>query len=117
PAGLPDRFRVVGTKWMLDGTPVDRLAVLRAPYADRPDWTGRLNLSPAEVRAMLQAALESDGQTALHVVGDSTLALVLRTMRELAPAETWRARRLRIEHGDGAMPDLLPAMRDLGVVL
>jgi predicted amidohydrolase YtcJ len=117
PARLPERVRVVGTKWVFDGTPVQRLAALRRPYADRPGWSGRLNFSPAEVRHILRAALDGDGQTALHVVGDSTLALVLRTMHELAPAETWRARRLRIEHGDGTMPDLLPQMAALGVVL
>lgn len=117
PAGLPDRVRVVGTKWLLDGTPVERLAALRAAYADRPGWHGRVNFSHDEVRAILQSALDGPGQTALHVVGDSTLALVLRTMAGLAPAETWRSRRVRIEHGDGTMPDLLPAMAALGVVL
>lgn len=117
PAGLPARVRVLGTKWMLDGTPVERGAALRAEYADRAGWRGRLNFTPDEIRAILGAVLADSGQVALHVAGDSTLALVLRTMAELAPAERWRARRVRIEHGDGTMPDLVPAMRELGVVL
>jgi predicted amidohydrolase YtcJ len=117
PAALPARVRLLGTKWMLDGTPVERGAALRAPYADRPAWSGRLNFTPDELRTILRAALADSGQTALHVAGDSTLALVLRTMTELAPPAAWRTRRLRIEHGDGTMADLLPTMRDLGVVL
>ena len=117
PAGLPERVRVIGTKWLLDGTPVERLAALRAPYADRLGWSGRLNFSADEVRAILRSALDGEGQTALHVVGDRTLALVLGEMAALAPAATWRTRRLRIEHGDGTMPDLLPAMAEMGVVL
>ena len=35
----------------------------------------------------------------------------------MAPAERWRALHIRVEHGDGTMPDLVPLMADLGVVL
>lgn len=114
---VPGRVRVLGTKWVLDGTPVDRRAALRSPYSDRPEWTGSPNLDPDAVRAILRAALDSDGQAALHVVGDSTLAVVLRQMAALAPAETWRERRVRIEHGDVAMPDQVPVMAEFGLVL
>lgn len=117
PDVLPARVRVLGTKWMLDGTPIERGAALRHPYADQPDWSGRLNFTPAEVRAILQSALDRDEQTALHIAGDATLALVLETMADLAQAEAWRARRVRIEHGDGLMPDLLPRAAAFGMVL
>ena len=117
PAGLPVRVRVVGTKWMLDGTPVERGAALRQPYADRPGWRGRVNFTPAEIRQILQSALDRDEQTALHIVGDSTLALVLATMADLAPAEVWRTRRVRIEHGEGLMPDLLSRVQSFGMIL
>src|SRR3712207_7535217 len=33
---------VSGRKYMLDGTPLERLALQRAPYADRAGWRGRL---------------------------------------------------------------------------
>ena len=117
PPGLPDRVRVLGTKWMLDGTPVERGAALRQPYADRPDWHGRVNFTDAELRTILQSALDRDEQTALHIVGDATLAQVLDVMAALAPAEAWRPRRVRIEHGEGLMPDLLPRVVDFGLVL
>lgn len=117
PPGLPARVRVLGTKWMLDGTPIERGAALRQPYADRPDWRGRLNFTDAELRTILRSALERDEQTAFHIVGDATLARVLDAMAELGPAEAWRARRVRIEHGEGLMPDLLPRVRDAGMVL
>lgn len=117
PSGLDERVRVAGVKWMLDGTPVERGAAMRAPYSDRSSWYGRVNFSPDEIRQILGSALQDGDQTALHVAGDSTLALVLRTMFDLAPAESWRAHRVRIEHGDGTTPDLLPLMEELGVVL
>lgn len=36
---------VRGIKWILDGTPLERGAAFRAPYRDRPGWSGRLNFS------------------------------------------------------------------------
>lgn len=109
--------RHAGVKWMLDATPIDRYAVLREPYADRPGWHGRLNYTPAELRAILAGALEAGEQPAFHAAGDSTIALLLSTMRDLAPDSAWRRLRVRLEHGDGLAPDLIGAAADLGVVL
>jgi len=49
-----------GTKWLLDGTPLDRRAALRTEYRDRAGWSGQLYLPEQEMRAMLQesAAIE-----------------------------------------------------------
>jgi predicted amidohydrolase YtcJ len=107
---------VAGVKWMLDGTPVERGALMRRPYADRPGWTGLLNFPPGDIRRILAASLERGEQLAFHVSGDSTAALVLRTMADLAPAERWRPLRVRLEHGDGLSRDLLPLAAELGVV-
>ena len=49
---------IAGTKWILDGTPIERLAAMNEPYADRAGWTGRLNLSPADIETVLRRALE-----------------------------------------------------------
>jgi predicted amidohydrolase YtcJ len=110
-------IRVSGTKWVLDGTPVERLAMLRAPYSDRPGWRGRLDFPPDTVRAMLAEILAAKDQPLLHAVGDSTIALVLNTMAALAPDSVWRSLRPRIEHGEGLAPDLVPLARRLGVIV
>lgn len=111
------RVRVRGAKWMLDGTPLERGATLRQPYSDRPGRHGRLNYTPEQIRSILAGGLRHEEQLALHVVGDSTLAVVLRAMNELADARTWRGLRVRIEHGDGLTADLLSLARELGIVL
>jgi predicted amidohydrolase YtcJ len=110
------RVNVAGVKWMLDGTPVERGALMRAAYADRPGWTGLLNFSPNDIRRILASSLERGEQPAFHVSGDSTVAVVLRTMADIAPAERWRPLRVRLEHGDGLGPDLFALAADLGVV-
>lgn len=109
------QVRVSGLKWVLDGTPVERLAAQREPYADRPGWYGRTNFSGDTLEAMLREALEQHRQPLIHAVGDSAIALLLHTMERLAPDSVWRAVRLRIEHGDGLYPDLIPLARRLGV--
>jgi len=114
---------VSGKKYIVDGTPLERLATMRRPYADRAGWTGRLNYPPDTLRAILAEALAQRGPTAadrqlmLHVVGDSSARVVLRLMQALAPDSAWRARRLRIEHGDWVSGDLIPVVKRLGIVV
>jgi len=106
-----------GVKWILDGTPIERLAMFRAPYSDRAGWRGQLNFSPDTLRAILAEALAAKIQPMIHAVGDSAVGLVLSTMADLAPGSAWRELRPRIEHGDGLSPDQYSAARELGVVI
>lgn len=114
---LPDKVRIAGIKWILDGTPIERDAAMRSDYADRKGWQGRLNFTPEQIRRILMNGLERGEQIALHISGDRTLETVLKVMRDVAPPETWRRHRLRVEHGDGLQSDLMDAAAELGVVL
>ena len=109
--------RVSGVKWVLDGTPVERLALMRAPYADRAGWYGRGNFSLDSIKTLLRDALRRKQQPILHAVGDSTIALVFTAMRAVAPDSVWRAVRPRIEHGDQLMEDQFDDARKLGIVV
>jgi predicted amidohydrolase YtcJ len=113
--------RVAGVKWMLDGTPLERQAAFRAPYADRPGRAGVLNFSDDEIRTRLREALAQPpgvrNQLLFHTCGDRSAEQVLRLMKELAPAEAWRQRRVRLEHAEGLFEDLLPLARELGVIV
>ncbi|MFW6200621.1 MAG: amidohydrolase [Gemmatimonadota bacterium] len=110
----PD-VRLGGVKWILDGTPVEGNVLRRRPGVDGEH--GRMNFTRDEVRRILAGALERGEQPALHVAGDSSLALVLGTMEELASPDPWRELRVRIEHGDGLGGDLVERASRLGVVL
>ncbi|HEU4697906.1 MAG TPA: amidohydrolase [Gemmatimonadales bacterium] len=119
PAARRDRAggAVPAVKWILDGTGIERLGLLRRPYADRPGWAGMLNFPPDTVRALLQEALATGTQPVLHAIGDSTIALVLGTMEALAPDSVWRRLRPRLEHAEWLTPDLRPRAARLGVVV
>jgi hypothetical protein len=85
-------------KYVLDGTPIERGAALRAPWTDSPQWSGALNYTDAELRTMVEGAAQSDHQLVLHISGDLPLQKLFALMAEV-PAN-WPAKRLRIEHGD-----------------
>jgi predicted amidohydrolase YtcJ len=106
-----------GTKWVLDGTPVERSAAMRKPYTDRRNTSGTLNFSQAEMEDMLRESLKTNDQLMVHVVGDRTTEIFLKAMQATGGKAVWANRRVRIEHGDGIMPDLVPKVHDLGIVV
>lgn len=104
-----------GTKWILDGTPMERGAAMRPAYPDGSH--GRLNFSQREIEALLRETFARGDQPLLHVSGDATLATVLDALQAVALADAWRALRPRIEHGEGLTPDLVDRARAFGIVL
>jgi predicted amidohydrolase YtcJ len=104
-----------GTKWILDGTPIEHGAATRTPYKDT-ESTGKLNFPPDEITAMLRESLDANDQLLLHSAGDRTAATILDMMRAVSNVD-WKAKRVRFEHGDGLLPDLIPAAAQLGVVV
>jgi predicted amidohydrolase YtcJ len=108
---------VSGIKWILDGTPVERLALLRRDYTDWPGWRGRADFPPDTIRAMMLEARARRQQLMLHTAGDSTAAVVLDEMERTGGATAWRNERLRLEHGDGLAADLRARARALGIVV
>jgi predicted amidohydrolase YtcJ len=108
---------VSGTKWLLDGTPLERRAALRTEYRDRAGWSGQFYLPEQEMRAMLRESVEDDDQLLVHAVGDRTAESFLNAMESQARHVDWKLRRVRIEHGDGLLPDLIPRARDFGVIV
>ena len=101
-------------KYILDGTPIERGAAMRADYADRPGHRGALDYSEADIQRIVSIAATTRQPTLLHIAGDLGVEKVFAAMRA-TPAD-WPALRLRIEHGDfiGGFADDAKA---LGIVL
>jgi predicted amidohydrolase YtcJ len=113
----PNLARLGGSKWILDGTPIDRGAFLLEDYADQPGWRGRCDFTEPQLRQILRGAIASSHQVALHTAGDGTAELVLRLMEQLAPAARWEKVRVRMEHGDGVYADRIARTANLGIVV
>jgi hypothetical protein len=80
PANIADRVTATGEKWLVDGSPIERQAALRAPYADAPFTSGQVDYPDAELSAILQEALHRDLPLMLHAVGDRAIESLLDQM-------------------------------------
>lgn len=108
---------VSGTKYILDGTPVERTGAMRKPYADDPGTSGWMNFTQKDMEDILRESLRGDDQLLVHIMGDRTLEAFLSAMDATGGEAVWAKRRVRIEHGEGIMPDLLPRIKKLGIIV
>ena len=108
---------VRGMKWIIDGTPIERLAFMREPYADAPDERGRLNLPLSRIAEFTGWAYGSEDPLAVHAVGDAALDAYISAVERAGRAEVWRDKRPRIEHGDMLTPDLIARAKAAGMVV
>jgi predicted amidohydrolase YtcJ len=109
-------IRVSGTKFILDGTPIERLTLLRTPYADRTTSRGVANFLPADLRSFFKIALAAREQPMIHAIGDGAIDMVLDAL-EQSGAENWQPIRPRLEHGDMLEPAHFARAKRFGVVL
>ena len=107
---------VSGTKWIIDGTPVERLMLLREPYSDKPASRGLQNYTVGELSSFLKLALAQREQPMLHAVGDGAIDAVLDTL-EQSGGDAWRPLRPRIEHGDMLDSSRFERAKRLGVMV
>jgi predicted amidohydrolase YtcJ len=112
--GAVDTTPVTATKYILDGTPIERGAALTQPYSDRPGTSGTMDWSDDEIRNMVRVAAKSRKPLLLHVSGDRPFATIFSAM-DATPAD-WPTLRVRIEHGDFIKAYVGDAKR-LGVVV
>ncbi len=120
PATAGPMISVSGVKYVLEGTPQEQGALNRTAYPGRPGWFGALNFPVDTVRAMLQEALRGSGprdQLMLHVVGDSSIVLVMNLMQSLAPDSVWRTKRVRIEHASRLYGPLVARAKAMGLYI
>jgi predicted amidohydrolase YtcJ len=115
---------VTGTKWLLDGVGLESTLTARAGNID---WHGAafeqlirtlpMTFPESEMAAMLQESLHDQDQLLLHVFGYPAASAMLDAMQASGGAAQWADKRVRFEHADGLLPDLIPRARSLGIVV
>jgi predicted amidohydrolase YtcJ len=103
-----------GVKYIVDGTPIERLMFMRAPYSDTPAMRGRLNFSEGELQSFLARVASARVQPMFHATGDAAIDTVLKL---LEGARIGPQLRPRIEHGDLFEPAHFELSKRLGVVI
>jgi hypothetical protein len=116
---------VTGTKWMLDGVPLEFTFDARGSHKgwrDLPSFDDLarnlpLTFPESEMQAMLKETLRDHDQLLLHVSGYPAARAMLGLMEASGGARVWASKRVRFEHGDGLFPDLIPQAKALGIVV
>ena len=110
---------VSGTKWMLDGTPVEGTFAPRDSHATVGDFVlhEQLTFPKDQLSSMLQETLQDHDQLMLHVSSYPPAAAMVDAMKSAGGKQVWANKRLRFEHGDGLTPDLIPQVKELGIVV
>ncbi len=112
------KVTVNGIKWILDGTPFERGAALRKDYNDKQGWRGKLNFPESEIEKMISESLRFNQPLLLHCVGDRACEIVFDAMEKIGNGKIdWKQKRVRLEHGDGIIDDLLVRAKKLGVIV
>lgn len=109
-------------KYYADGALGSRGAALFAPYSDRPDTTGLMQITREEILPLYQAALRGGIQVATHAIGDRGNASVAEWYAEALADVPPAARpdgqdvRWRIEHAQILRPSDYGAFHDLPII-
>ncbi len=115
---------VSGTKWLLDGVPLEFTFDPRESHQHiaGPPFDAMFHDLPvtfpeSEMKAMLRESLQYNDPLLLHVSGYRSAAAMLDAMQSMGGAKVWNGKRVRFEHGDGLFPDLIPRVKELGIVV
>ena len=119
PAHPTARISVSGTKWMLDGTPLEGTYAPRDDERPPVELFEQLGLTFPEddVKRMLEESRADGDQLLFHVSGYPAAKVLLQAMNDSGGAAVWAGRRVRIEHGDALLSEVLPQAKQLGVVV
>jgi predicted amidohydrolase YtcJ len=114
--GMP-LLTVSGTKWLLEGTPLEQGAEQIDAYPNRPNWHGRMNYTIPEIERMCRDAIARKDQIHFHLGGSRSIGKVLDMMATMNV--DWKPLRPRFEHGDEIdyAPEYLQKARRMGVII
>jgi len=110
---------VSGTEWILDGTPVEGTFAARSDPSTFEYFQlhEQMTFPQTELAAMLRETLHDHDQLLLHVSASRAAAAMLSAMQSAGGAQVWAKQRVRFEHGDGLTPDLIPQVKERGIIV
>ena len=110
-----ERLRLVGIKFYLDGALGSRGALLKQPYADKPETRGLSLIGEAELKSQADEAASDGYQLAVHAIGDAANAQIISIYEQLSK-KYGTDRRWRIEHFQIADPADIPRLGPAGII-
>ncbi|MBN8821824.1 MULTISPECIES: amidohydrolase family protein [unclassified Spirosoma] len=108
---------ISGTKWLLEGTPIEGGAEQVDAYPNRPGWYGRMNYTVPEIERMCREAIDRKDQLHFHIGGTKSIGKLLDLMASM-PVD-WKPLRPRFEHGDEIdySPEYIRKAQQMGIII
>ncbi|MCC5948693.1 MAG: amidohydrolase family protein [Nitriliruptoraceae bacterium] len=123
-AAIERDLRQVGGDVFLDGSLGSHTAALLAPYEDRPDHHGHLEVDDATLLEFLEEAVRAGLQTAVHAIGDAAITQIVQAWATLSDrfdeegrTDVVRRGRHRIEHAEVLSDPLVSEIAQLGLTI
>jgi len=111
-----DHLTIRSVKLFADGALGSRGAALLAPYSDKPDQSGLLFMSEAEMQRKMESALRAGYQVNVHAIGDAANHEVLDAFAGAYQDVGGRELRNRIEHAQVVTPADIPRFKQLDLI-
>ena len=111
-----DRLTIRSVKLFADGALGSRGAALLAPYSDKPEQSGLLFMTNAEMQHKIETALSAGYQVNIHAIGDAANRQVLDAFEAAYRTVGGRALRNRIEHAQVVALSDIPRFKQLDLI-
>ncbi|MEE9503921.1 MAG: amidohydrolase [Thermodesulfobacteriota bacterium] len=111
-----DRLRILGTKFMIDGSMSGYTAALYEPYSNEPTEYGIIVQSPEELTRGIVEAHKAGLRPLTHAIGDRAIDIVLDAIEKALTETPVADHRMRIEHCTLPTDEAIDRMKRLGVI-
>ncbi|MEQ8483032.1 MAG: amidohydrolase [Pseudomonadales bacterium] len=113
-----EHLRVGAIKVFVDGGFTGPAAYTREPYKGQPDYRGKLNLSEAELRRVIDEAHGAGWQLGIHAIGDAAIELTVAALVDTLQRRPRADHRHYLNHFT-VMPgaETLSAMAEHGIAI
>jgi predicted amidohydrolase YtcJ len=116
-SGFGDSWlRLVGVKFIADGSASERTMAMSTPYVGRPDDFGILTMTQEEIDAAVEDAHRRRFQIGIHANGDVAIDMVLKAYERAQRIAPRPDPRHRLEHCSLVNPDLLKRIKATGSI-
>ncbi|MFW6364275.1 MAG: amidohydrolase, partial [Spirochaeta sp.] len=113
-----DWYRLGPRKYFLDGSFSTQTAWLMEPYTADSRQSGVAVMTESQVAAALRSAARDQRQAAFHAIGDRAVHEFLNVFESLVDEYPQLTRlRIRLEHGQLILPEDIPRVKRLGVLI
>lgn len=109
-------LRMKAVKIAVDGVIDSHTALMLAPYANRPETSGKANFTEEQLKNVVAMADKAGLQVYIHAIGDRGVRMALDAFENAIKVNGRRDSRFRIEHIETIDPSDIPRFKRLGVI-